>query len=91
METIEEGPSATMFKHEPLPDSNTYIRLLEIQSIESGDQLICNLTAWPIKDAPDYIALSYVLRKQIEVVIHTDRSLYQIYLGLTISKSSDLH
>ncbi|OAG13922.1 HET-domain-containing protein, partial [Alternaria alternata] len=56
---MEGVPSATKFKHEPLPDSNTHIRLLEIQGIDAYDHVVCLLTAWPVEQAPDYYALSY--------------------------------
>jgi hypothetical protein len=52
------------FKHEPLPDSTTHIRLLEIESVGAEDRVVCHLTAWPVEDAPNYYALSYVLRMQ---------------------------
>ena len=53
-------PSAASYKHEPLPDSSTYIRLLEIESLDSDGHSNCLLTAWPVAEAPDYYAISYV-------------------------------
>jgi hypothetical protein len=50
------------FKHKPLPDSTTHIRLLEIETFDTYDRISCLLTAWPLDKAPDYYALSYVLR-----------------------------
>ena len=86
---MEAGSPATSFEHEPLPDSTTYIRLLEIHGINSDGKLVCDLTAWPIEDAPNYYALSYVIHRHIGYVLYADWSLYQIHLGLTNSKSSD--
>ncbi|OWY53126.1 hypothetical protein AALT_g3491 [Alternaria alternata] len=47
------------FKHEPLPDSTTHIRLLKIKSVDAEDRVVCLLTAWPMEEAPEYYALSY--------------------------------
>ncbi|KAH7388833.1 heterokaryon incompatibility protein-domain-containing protein, partial [Pyrenochaeta sp. MPI-SDFR-AT-0127] len=55
-----EGTSlGAEFQHEPLPDSTSHIRLLEILRVDSEDRIVCRLTAWPINDAPKYYALSY--------------------------------
>ena len=72
--TMEGVPSAAGFKHEPLPDSTTHIRLLEIQGIDAHDHLVCLLTAWPVEQAPDYYALSYVSHTHRQHVQHIDRS-----------------
>ena len=72
--TMEGVPSATKFKHEPLPDSNTHIRLLEIHGIDAYDHVVCLLTAWPVEQAPDYYALSYVSHTHTQHAQHTDRS-----------------
>jgi len=69
---MEAGSPATSFEHEALPDSTTYIRLLEIQGIDSDGKLVCDLTAWPFENAPEYYALSYVLRRHIGSLLHTD-------------------
>jgi len=66
-----ESP-ARSFEHEPLPDSTKYIRLLEIHGIDSDGLLVCSLTVWPFEDAPDYYALSYVLRRNIGYLLRTD-------------------
>lgn len=50
------------FKHEPLPDASTYIRLLEVVSADpAGDvpAVHCKLTSWPKTSAPSYAAISY--------------------------------
>ena len=60
------------FKHEPLPDSLTHIRLLEIESIDAEDRVVCLLTAWPVEEAPGYYALSYVLCMHTCCVLYTD-------------------
>lgn len=49
----------TAFRHDPLPDSQSYIRLLKVLDGEANEQIICQLTTWPIQDAPPYYALSY--------------------------------
>jgi hypothetical protein len=72
--TMEGVPSAAKFKHEPLPDSTTHIRLLEIQGIDAYDHVVCLLKAWPVEQAPDYYALSYVSHTHTQHVQHTDRS-----------------
>jgi hypothetical protein len=59
---MEEVPPTKTFKHKPLPDSTTHIRLLEIESVNADGQVVCLLTDWPVEKAPDYYALSYVLR-----------------------------
>ncbi|KAF2826042.1 hypothetical protein CC86DRAFT_293750, partial [Ophiobolus disseminans] len=51
--------SPTHFKHEPLRDSTTHIRLLEIIAGTLGETVTCQLTEWPIESAPSYYALSY--------------------------------
>jgi len=73
---MEEKPSAAKFRHDPLPDSNTYLRLLEILEIGSDGHVICLLNAWPVAEAPDYYAISYVPRKHIGYVLHTDGPLF---------------
>lgn len=49
------------FKHEELPDASTYIRLLEVLSVERSRAVPvhCRLTTWPKASAPDYTAISY--------------------------------
>jgi hypothetical protein len=85
-------PSTSEFKHEPLPDSTTHIRLLEIQEVTADEQVVCVLTTWSVEEAPDYYALSYVLRIRTRCVLCTDRpSWYQIYLGLSNPKSSNTY
>ena len=60
------------FKHEPLPDSTTHIRLLKIKSVDAEDRVVCLLTAWPMEEAPEYYALSYVLRMHTCGALYTD-------------------
>jgi hypothetical protein len=43
--------------HEPLPTTTSHFRLLEI--LQGDDRIVCELTVWPIADAPSYCALSY--------------------------------
>lgn len=47
------------FRHSPLPDAGTYIRLLEVQTVVDAKLIECRLTVWPIESAPDYHAVSY--------------------------------
>jgi hypothetical protein len=47
------------FLHDPLPDPQSYIRLLEILHGEANEQIVCQLTTWSVHDAPAYYALSY--------------------------------
>ncbi|KAI0108569.1 hypothetical protein GGR51DRAFT_558879 [Nemania sp. FL0031] len=59
-----------IFYHDELPDSKTYFRLLRIASAPateptedemptSSSTLSCELTSWPLADAPSYRAISY--------------------------------
>ncbi|KAF2621523.1 HET-domain-containing protein, partial [Macroventuria anomochaeta] len=51
--------------HEPLPDPNRYIRLLEVIKLDDNEveglriQVHCRLTVWPLQGLPSYSALSY--------------------------------
>lgn len=49
------------FKHEPLPDASTYIRLLEIISVKKRRDIPvhCKLTTWRKATVPKYTAISY--------------------------------
>jgi hypothetical protein len=73
--SMEGAPPAAEFKHKPLPDSTTYIRLLEIRNIDANDHVVCLLTTWPVEKAPEYYALSYVLRVHTGHAHHANRSL----------------
>lgn len=50
-------PSA--FVHDPLPDSTTHIRLLEILHAGPTQQIACSVSEWPLNDVPSYCAVSY--------------------------------
>jgi hypothetical protein len=66
--------SFTGFRHEPLPDSQAYIRLLEILQGDFKDQIVCRLTTWSIDTAPSYYALSYTWGEQtspVSIVINS--------------------
>jgi hypothetical protein len=43
--------------HEPLPTSTPHFRLLEIHQADS--QIVCELSIWPVAEAPPYCAISY--------------------------------
>jgi hypothetical protein len=47
------------FVHDPLPDSKTHIRLLEVLQGNFGQHVVCKLSAWPLDSAPPYNAISY--------------------------------
>jgi hypothetical protein len=47
------------FVHDPLPDSKTHIRLLEVLQGNFGQHVVCTLSAWPLDSAPPYNAISY--------------------------------
>ena len=53
------GTPLPAFEHEPLPDSTTHFRLLHITRGEFGQQVECEISAWPIDPAPRYYAISY--------------------------------
>jgi len=55
--TSETPPSA--FEHDPLPDSTTQFRLLHILRGDFGQHVECEISSWPIDDAPSYYAISY--------------------------------
>ncbi|KAH7074073.1 heterokaryon incompatibility protein-domain-containing protein, partial [Paraphoma chrysanthemicola] len=47
------------FEYKPLPDSSTYIRLLEILDGDFDQHVRCELTTWALSEAPSYAAISY--------------------------------
>ncbi|KAH7069921.1 hypothetical protein BKA63DRAFT_606253 [Paraphoma chrysanthemicola] len=47
------------FEYKPLPDSSTYIRLLEILEGDFDQHVRCELTTWALSEAPPYAAISY--------------------------------
>ncbi|ROW01127.1 hypothetical protein VSDG_02830 [Cytospora chrysosperma] len=76
MRTMASSPTpqySSEFRHDPLPDSATHIRLLEVldtshhpKDDEDDDKddddhasVRCRLTAWPVDSAPPYHAISY--------------------------------
>jgi hypothetical protein len=48
------------FQHKPLPEPHTHFRLLKIIQGGFDEHVICELSIWPINNAPPYIAISYV-------------------------------
>lgn len=52
---------ASIYRHTPLPDPSTHIRLLELVDPETWEQdgKQCRLAIWPLKEAPAYHAISY--------------------------------
>jgi len=53
-----ETPSFA-FEHDPLPVSTTHFRLLHILRGDFGQHVECEISSWPIDDAPAYYAISY--------------------------------
>ncbi|CAO2655102.1 Nn.00g101660.m01.CDS01 [Neocucurbitaria sp. VM-36] len=51
--------SLAFFQHDPLPDSTTHIRLLEIVHGDFEQHVVCELSVWPLDTTPSYYALSY--------------------------------
>lgn len=47
------------FKHEPLPDAQTHIRLLKVIKARAGKLARCEISTWAIDSAPPYCAISY--------------------------------
>jgi hypothetical protein len=47
------------FKHEPLPDAKTHIRLLQITQGSWDQPVKCVVAAWPLDTVPTYTAISY--------------------------------
>jgi hypothetical protein len=47
------------FVHDPLPDSKTHIRLVQVSQGNFGQHVVCTLSAWPLDSAPPYNAISY--------------------------------
>lgn len=56
---ISDEPAQNHFKHHPLPDPATYIRLLEILEGQFDTHVICEVSEWPVDEAPAYYAISY--------------------------------
>ncbi|KAF6810017.1 gag protein [Colletotrichum plurivorum] len=52
---------AAAFQYEALPDEKAYIRLLEVQELDTTAiyGVRCQLTAWPLEHAPGFHAVSY--------------------------------
>ncbi|KAF4848561.1 D-xylose 1-dehydrogenase [Colletotrichum siamense] len=52
---------AAAFSYEALPDEKAYIRLLEVQELDTTAVygVRCQLTAWPLEHAPGFHAISY--------------------------------
>jgi hypothetical protein len=47
------------FEHDVLADSTTHFRLLHILYGDFGQHVECEISSWPIDDAPSYYAISY--------------------------------
>jgi hypothetical protein len=56
---MTSGTPLSAFEHDPLPESTTHFRLLHILRGEFGQHVECEISAWPINDAPSYYAISY--------------------------------
>lgn len=56
---MTSGTTVSAFEHDPLPDSTTHFRLLHILRGDFGQHAECEISLWPIDDAPSYYAISY--------------------------------
>ncbi|KAF1834400.1 HET-domain-containing protein [Decorospora gaudefroyi] len=56
---MDTAQDPAQFRYEPLPDSRTYIRLLQIQHSEPEQTIRCTLTPFLLEKAPPYHAVSY--------------------------------
>ncbi|KAH8729126.1 heterokaryon incompatibility protein-domain-containing protein, partial [Phaeosphaeriaceae sp. PMI808] len=54
-----ENATPLWFKHNPLPDSTTHMRLLEIAEGNFDQHVACKLSVWPMNAVPSYLAISY--------------------------------
>lgn len=63
------------FRHQPLP-GHKYIRLIEVLGINE-EEVRCRLTCWPVRNAPEYDAISYTWGDPtlLESIIIDDRRL----------------
>lgn len=54
-------PGEARFNYDPLPDSASYIRLLQVldNNYSTTIKLRCEMTTWPIDNIPPYHAISY--------------------------------
>jgi hypothetical protein len=55
---VQDAPLPA-FVHDPLPDSKTHIRLLEVLQGNFGQHVVCTISAWSLDSAPPYNAISY--------------------------------
>lgn len=66
------------FKHDALPDASTYIRLLEVVSVDPTRDVSvrCRLTTWLKESSPAYTAISYTWgdpRQVTDILVNGDR------------------
>lgn len=62
MNSNSETATQGEYKYTPLPDPASYIRLVEVFEVDNKQhfkQFKCHLTAWSIRKAPRYHAISY--------------------------------
>lgn len=61
--TTQPDDGISAFSHSPLPDDSSYIRLLTIHDLDLDKtrpvSVSCELTTWPVTEAPNYLAISY--------------------------------
>ncbi|KAH6868779.1 heterokaryon incompatibility protein-domain-containing protein, partial [Alternaria rosae] len=55
---VEPQPEPAIYKHQPLNSSSDEIRLLKLRKSNEGP-LCCEIQIFPLRQAPEYIALSY--------------------------------
>ncbi|KAI0150504.1 heterokaryon incompatibility protein-domain-containing protein [Xylariaceae sp. FL1272] len=66
---VDSVPARDLFHHQQLSDPRTHIRLLQVKSLSHSpdtaqrdfddDTLDCEMTSWPMAEAPAYRAISY--------------------------------
>lgn len=61
-ESLENGapdPDTLLFKHAPLSDPKSQVRLLRLPPGKDNDDIICELEVYELDEAPPYHAISY--------------------------------
>jgi hypothetical protein len=56
---MQAASGPTVFVYESLPNPRTSFRLIQILHGGFDKPLACELSVWPVEDAPPYIAMSY--------------------------------
>jgi hypothetical protein len=59
MTPVKRASRDDVFIYQPLPDPHTHFRLLKIIQGGFNQHVVCELSVWPIEQAPPYVAVSY--------------------------------